>query len=446
MTQQLYGKPYLTFIRLTLSGFIQLTISDGTQNPPDVTSSLELVRLKPLADNTYNMAMNATVIASSPTSFHNAGSLNPGDTESFTGSYEFAQQLLADGISNVENGDVFAYRMKIRYKGNGFDGDTNVRLAINESETSNFVPQIGIRHVGRDYSLTLEDSGDLQWTDHGSAIETNLLLIENTVDGPEIPAATLGLVGGEGISVVGKTINVNLQNLNSGLEFDSVNDLRVDAGSGITLDTNGVSLDFRTETNNPLEVSGTGDAAGLSLNIDEDGPLQKTANGLDVIIEQNGGLSIGSLNSGIEVLLPANSGLQKTSTGLSLNADLDELNDVSTTAPTDGQVLTWNNTTTTWEPADGSAVGAFTDLSDVTIASPTDGQIVSYNGTTNLWQNTSLSGNHSFTAGDGLSFNTDSTVLNVDANIFEFSRLSFDTGDTPPAVNSGSYEVHLSRC
>ena len=97
--------------------------ADGAQNPPDVTSSIELVRLKPQSDDTYSMNTNATVIASSPTNFHNAGTLNPGDTESFTGSYEFAQQELVDGLSNVQNDDVFAYRMKIRYKGDGFDGD-----------------------------------------------------------------------------------------------------------------------------------------------------------------------------------------------------------------------------------------------------------------------------------------------------------------------------------
>ena len=233
--------------------------SDGTQNPPDVTSSLELVRLKPLSDNTYNMAMNATVIASSPTSFHNAGSLNPGDTESFTGSYEFAQQELADGISNVENGDVFAYRMKIRYKGNGFDGNTNVRLAITESETTNFVPQLGIRHVGRDYSLTVENSGDVQWTDHGSAIESTLLLIDNSGTEPVIPSASLGLEVGNG-------------------------------------------LDF---TESQLDIQLDGDSSGLAL-------------------------AVG---------------------GLSLDADLAELNDVTGTVPTDGQVLTWDNTASLWGPA-----------------------------------------------------------------------------------------------
>ena len=413
--------------------------SDGAQNPPDVTSSLELVRLKPLSDNTYSMATNATVIASSPTSFHNAGQLNPGDNETFTGSYEFAQQTLEDGISNVENGDVFAYRMKIRYKGNGFDGDTNVRLAITESETANFVPQLGIRHVARDYSLVLENSGDLQWTDHGSAIETTFLLLEKTADGAEIPADALGLIGGEGISVTGKTINVNLQNINSGLEFDSVNDLRVEAGDGIQLDTNGVSLDFRTETNNPLEVSGTGDAAGLSLNIDEDGPLQKTSNGLDVIIEQNGGLAIGSLNSGIEVLLPANSGLQKLANGLSLNAGIDELTDVvlqtGADAPSDGQVLTYDGTNWQNEDASGGAE-ALNDLSDVTLGTLADGQILSYNGTN--WLNTTLSGNHSFTAGTGLSFNADGTVLNTDGNSIEYSSFGVDTGDAVPTLNTGT--------
>ena len=95
--------------------------------------------------------------------------------------------------------------------------------------------------------------------------------------------------------------------------------------------------------------------------------------------------------------------------------------------PTDGQILTWNNTDTTWEPADAPASSStIAALTDVTITgTPTDGQILEYDTATEMWRNTSLSGNHSFTAGSGLAFNSDSTVLNIDANIFGFSRLSF---------------------
>ena len=520
--------------------------SDGAQNPPDVTSSLELVRLKPSSSDTYNMATSATVIASSPTSFHNAGQLNPGETETFTGSYEFAQQTLADGVSNVENGDVFAYRMKVRYKGNGFDGETNVRLAITESETTNFVPQIGIRHVGRDYSLTLENSGDLMWEDHNLTLDT-LLLIENTGDGPEIPAATLGLVGGEGISVTSKTINVNLQNLNSGLEFDTAGDLRVDAGDGLELDSTGVTIDldgandtsgltvgtnglsvklsdnsamslesdglqvrtlrangttidtsdsppalgiaFDTETNNPLGITGSGTGAGLSLNIDEDGPLSKTTNGLDVVLEVQGGLSIGSLSSGIEIDLQDGSGLQTNASGLSINvassgglgfdvdgafyiltdplingplslsanglkwdADLTELNDVTITGtPTDGQILEYDSATSMWVNSTLSGNHTFTagtglafnsdstvlnwastlsGLTDVSLVAPNNLDVLTWNGTD--WAGAAPGA--SFTAGEGLSFNSDNSVLNITANIFEYSRLGFTDGDAEPDV------------
>lgn len=44
-----------------------------------------------------------------------------------------------------------------------------------------------------------------------------------------------------------------------------------------------------------------------------------------------------------------------------LNSDLSDLNDVSATTPTDGQVLTYNNTSGVWEPADstGGGTGSF---------------------------------------------------------------------------------------
>ena len=391
--------------------------SDGTQNPPDVTSSLELVRLKPLSDNTYNMAMNATVIASSPTSFHNAGSLNPGDTESFTGSYEFAQQLLADGISNVENGDVFAYRMKIRYKGNGFDGATNVRLAITESETDNFVPQLGIRHVGRDYSLTLEDSGDLQWTDHGSADETSLLLIENTDSGPVIPAAALGLTEGNGIDITDKSIAVQISGTDSGLTLDSTG-LAVTGGNAI--DVTSVGVNVVLNANSGLSING-GDGLSLDAGITE---LNDTE--INEAILQN------------NQVLAWNIDVFEGNAWRALSFDVGLLGDTVLSNPQDGQVLTYESSDQTWRnhsvPAATTTLAALTDTA---IATPTDGQILAYDSTSQVWENTSLSGNHSFTAGDGLSFNADGTVLN--------SVLGDTVIGTPTASQVLAYDAGQSR-
>ena len=304
------------------------------------------------------------------------------------------------------------------------------------------------------------------------------MVVDNNSGDPIIPAATLGLESGDGITVTDKSI----------------------------------AIDFRTETNNPLEVSGTGAAAGLSLNIDEDGPLQKTTNGLDVILESQGGLGIGSLSSGIqiqrqtnsgiainatgitaidlddtsglqlgagglsidldgvtglnlaadglsiltsstgglnvgglsnglEVLLPSDSGLQTDATGLSLNAGIDELTDVvlqtGDDAPTDGQVLTFDGTN--WQnealPASTTTLSA---LTDVTLGTLTDGQILEYDSDTSMWVNTTLSGGGNFTAGTGLSFNADSTVLNTDGNMIEYSSVGVEDGDLMPTVADGT--------
>ena len=62
---------------------------------------------------------------------------------------------------------------------------------------------------------------------------------------------------------------------------------------------------------------------------------------------------------------------------------IDDLTDVdtTTTAPTDGQVLTWNNANSEWEPqAAGAGVTDFTDLSDVTITAAATGEVIRYNG------------------------------------------------------------------
>ena len=211
--------------------------------------------------------------------------------------------------------------------------------------------------------------------------------------------------------------------------------------NGTIIDTSdtppALGIAFSTEVNNPLEISGTGTDAGLSLNIDADGPLQKTSNGLDVVLESNGGLGIGSLSSGIEVLTPStNSGLQKGSSGLSVNISASGgLNyDVSggihiLTDPLISGPLSISSEGLKWE----AGIGA---LNDVTLGTLADGQILSYNGTN--WLNTTLSGNHSFTAGTGLSFNADGTVLNTDGNMIEYSSVGVDATDTAPVLNTGT--------
>ena len=76
-------------------------------------------------------------------------------------------------------------------------------------------------------------------------------------------------------------------------------------------------------------------------------------------------------------------------------AGLDDV-DVSTTAPTDGQALIWNNSGGVWEPgtvsSGGGGSGATTldELSDVDAATPGDGEALIYDGTSGSWKSTKL--------------------------------------------------------
>lgn len=69
---------------------------------------------------------------------------------------------------------------------------------------------------------------------------------------------------------------------------------------------------------------------------------------------------------------------------------LDDLTDVDTTTtpPTDGQSLTWDNTNSLWKPGDvtpgASALNDLTDV-DTTTTPPTDGQALVWSGGDSLW-------------------------------------------------------------
>ena len=72
--------------------------------------------------------------------------------------------------------------------------------------------------------------------------------------------------------------------------------------------------------------------------------------------------------------------------------------DTSTTAPTNGQTLVWDNANTKWKPGtinsglttlSGESIN---DLGDVFVQSPSNGQFLVYNSTNNRWENTTSSG------------------------------------------------------
>jgi hypothetical protein len=127
---------------------------------------------------------------------------------------------------------------------------------------------------------------------------------------------------------------------------------------------------------------------------------------------------------------------------------------VAATAPTDGQVLTYNNGLSQWEPATPSG-GGFTaggDLSGsssnqtvvglqtkaVAATAPTDGQVLTYNNGLSQWEPATPSGG-GFTAGGDLSgTSTNQEVEGIQANIIgnepttpgEFLGVAVST--TPP--------------
>ena len=69
---------------------------------------------------------------------------------------------------------------------------------------------------------------------------------------------------------------------------------------------------------------------------------------------------------------------------------LNDLGDVATTAPTDTQVLAWNDANSNWEPADAAtpdlSTSVISDLSDVGIGVINDGQVLVWNDTASQFQ------------------------------------------------------------
>ena len=113
-------------------------------------------------------------------------------------------------------------------------------------------------------------------------------------------------------------------------------------------------------------------------------------------------------------------------------AQIDDLSDVdtSTTAPTDGQVLAWDNTASKWEPATASSGIALTDLSVTTNAAGT--AALSYNNST---------GAFSYTPPDLSSYLTSYTVTQSDVTTHQ-AALSITESQIS---DFGSYLSNLSE-
>ena len=73
-------------------------------------------------------------------------------------------------------------------------------------------------------------------------------------------------------------------------------------------------------------------------------------------------------------------GIQVNSGVVSLNSALSGLTDVHTTAPTDGQVLKWDNSNSRWEPGPAGGSLAMNDLTDVNTSGISSGQYLKWDG------------------------------------------------------------------
>lgn len=93
-----------------------------------------------------------------------------------------------------------------------------------------------------------------------------------------------------------------------------------------------------------------------------------------------------------DIILIWQSGANKQTTKATflsgLPENLDELNDVTISGLTNGQILRYDSVTGKWENTDQGNLD-LNDLNDVSIVSPSNGQVLVYNSSTSKWENSS---------------------------------------------------------
>ena len=101
---------------------------------------------------------------------------------------------------------------------------------------------------------------------------------------------------------------------------------------------------------------------------------------------------IASTSGDTDIILIWQSGANKQTTKATflsgLPENLDELNDVSISGLTNGQILRYDSVTGKWENTDQGNLD-LNDLNDVQIVSPSNGQVLVYNSSTSKWENSS---------------------------------------------------------
>ena len=123
-------------------------------------------------------------------------------------------------------------------------------------------------------------------------------------------------------------------------------------------------------------------------------------------------------------------------------SNLSDLDDVSISNPSNGQVLKYNGTSGMWENGTGGAGGAdsFADLDDVSLSNLQNGQVPKWNSTLQKWENADDSGNTwvdvigTLTAGStsitlqSESITTNSTIEVFDSLDIPYNEKTLSTG------------------
>lgn len=102
------------------------------------------------------------------------------------------------------------------------------------------------------------------------------------------------------------------------------------------------------------------------------------------------------------------------------NANLDNLNDVTITSPTDGQALVFDSVSSNW--INETPASNLSDLSDVSATSPNNGDVLSYDSGSGTWTSASAG----ITTGV-FSIGTDTTII----GIFDSAQVSITAPSSP---------------
>ena len=236
--------------------------------------------------------------------------------------------------------------------------------------------------------VKIEAGGRLSWSDGTGVYDTNLYRDgANTLATDDIFKALTALVspttnGAPSVSVPDGAIAVD--NTNNRLYFRSNSTWRVVEG-GATVSA--------TAPSNPLEGALWFDTSDDTLYIRQ-GSAWVVAGGGGASVEV-GATAPSSPSEGdmwwdsnlLELFIYYSSAWVQV-TPSSEYFDLADLGDVSSTPPTNGQVLVFNNSTGEYEPTTLSTSSSLDGLTDTTLTSPTSGEFLKYNGS--AWVNDAI--------------------------------------------------------